>query len=80
MFFMLVVMTLSLTFLSFADPHWLRDTNAILAFPFSIGVVRSIGSIIPPALLSDIIDYDELQCECTRYKATLTLARDAWNF
>ena len=46
MFFMLVVMTLSLTFLSFADPHWLRDTNAILAFPFSIGVVRSIGSII----------------------------------
>ena len=63
MFFALTLLSMGLAGMYFVDPHVLRDTGAIFVMPVMLGITISVASTIPNALLSDIIDYDELHCE-----------------
>ena len=54
-------------FLFYALPaEFMRTSGALYAIPFALGLGFAIGSVVPEALLSDVIDYDELHCGVRR--------------
>ena len=59
---------LSVTFLLLyiAPAEFMRESGAMYALPVALGLAFGIQAIVPEALLSDVIDYDELHCGVRR--------------
>ena len=67
MFLAMSAMSASFFVLYFLDPHWIRDSGFIVTgFPWLVSIGVSMMQSVPGAMLSDIIDYDELHCGTRR--------------